>query len=649
MISQRAAAYCRLSKEDGDDEISQSIENQKQLLEEFAKKNNIIIDKFYIDDGYSGAKMSRPAFDQLKDDLNSDKVDLVLAKDLSRIGRNSPKVQLFLENIIEQEKRVIAPGNNYDSLNEQAQEMVGIQTWVDEKYVRDVSRKVRGAIDTMQRNGKYISCVPYGYYIDPFKKGVYYVDETCAIYVKEMFDMYLNGFGVRAIAKEFTIRNIPTGSMITKQRLERLGKPYKGTASNRWYPNVIMDMLKNDFYIGTLTLGKTKRRSIHGKKIKQPEEKQYVFENAHEPIVDKETFQLVQNTIANRGVTNFRGRRIQTRPNIFVGVLYCAKCGNRLTSAGKNKNTRYVCSLYNTHGTDFCSSHSITERDLKEALIYFLEHCKENLSEAINDLDNIIHKDSQKSEDNIIEVLEKDIARVEYEVKILLEQKMRETMKNPSMISMIDEMYEKMLEEKYDGLKSLKTQLEDKKSNMFDDNSIYKNLTSAMDIMTKIIETKDITKRQIATIVDKIVVHEDGGLDIYLKGNLHELCTNYVQYKMTDKEKILAATLDYIKTTPDYIIPTAAWKYSRAQGCRVGYPNYFRIFSVLIKTGYVVKNEGYNKGYRLNRPFKTLYDDFKNNNIDYDASLCKNNNVTLENIKDICKWVQSLQYKKKLF
>ena len=106
MISQRAAAYCRLSKEDGDDEISQSIENQKQLLEEFAKKNNIIIDKFYIDDGYSGAKMSRPAFNQLKDDLNSDKVDLVLAKDLSRIGRNSPKVQLFLENIIEQEKRV---------------------------------------------------------------------------------------------------------------------------------------------------------------------------------------------------------------------------------------------------------------------------------------------------------------------------------------------------------------------------------------------------------------------------------------------------------------------------------------------------------------------------------------------------------------
>lgn len=640
-------AYCRLSKEDGDDEVSQSIENQQKILEDFAKRHNIKISKYYIDDGFCGPILDRPAFNELKEDLNDDKVDVILVKDLSRIGRSGGKVQTFLDNIIEQGKRVIALGDNYDSLDEQSQEMAGIQTWVDEKYVRDISKKVRGAIYAMQKRGQYISCVPYGYYIDPFQKGIYHVDETCAMYIREMFDMYLNGFGARAIALNFTQRNIPTGSMITKQRLDRMGKPYRGTVSNKWYPNVVMDMLKNDFYIGTLTLGKTKRRSIHGRKIKQPEEKQYVFEDAHEPIVDKETFNLVQNMIVNRSKYNFRGKRVQTRPNIFTGVLYCATCGKRMTSVGNNKNTRYVCGLYNTHGTNFCTSHSITERDLTEALIYFLEHCKENLGEAINDLDNIIHKNSKKSSNDIIQTLEKDIARIESEIKTLLEQKMRDTMQNPSMTQMIDEMYSKMLDDKYNNLQSLKTQLGDKKNDALDDKNIYKNLTSAMEIMNRIIQSKEITKRQIATIVDKIIVHEDGGIDIYLKGNIHELCTNYVQYKATDKEKVLAATLDYIKTTPDYIIPTAAWKYTKAQGIHIGYPNYFNTFKILIETKYIVKNKGYNKGYRLNKPFKDLYNDFKNNIIDYASTLRKNDNVTSEIIRAICKWVKQLQNTKK--
>lgn len=640
-------AYCRLSDEDENEDVSQSIENQKKMLDDFAQKHNITISKYYVDDGFCGPILDRPAFNQLKEDLNNDKVDVILVKDLSRIGRNGGKVQTFLDNIIEQGKRVIALGDNYDSLDEQSQEIVGIQTWVDEKYSRDISKKVRGAIVAMQKRGQYISCVPYGYRLDPNQKGVYHVDDTCAMYVREMFDMYLNGFGVNTIAKHFTLKNIPTGSMITKQRLERVGKKYKGNVSTRWYPNVILDMLKNNFYIGTLTLGKTKRRSIHGRKIKQPEENQYVFEDAHEPLVSKETFQLVQNMIVSRSQNNFRGRRIQTRPNIFAGVLYCSTCGKRLTSVGKNNNTRYVCSLYNTHGTDFCTSHSITERDLTEAVIYFLEHCKENLTEAINDLDNIVKQSSKKNDSNAITILEKDIERVESEVKILLEQKMRETMQNPSMVAMIDGMYSQMLDEKYANLKSLQTQLETMKNNILDDHHIYKNLKSAMDIITHIIQSKEISKRQVATIIDKIVVHEDSGMDIYLKGNLHELCTNYIQYKMTDKEKVLATTLDYIKTTPNYIVPTTAWKYSRAQGIRIGYPNYFNTFRILIETGYVVQNEGYNKGYRLSGAFEDLYNDFKNNIIDYASSLVTNNNVTIEIIRKISAWIDTITNKKK--
>ena len=641
-----AVAYCRLSKEDGDDDVSTSIINQKKIIEDYAISHDIFIKEFYIDDGCSGYTMERPGFNRLKNDLNNDKIDTIIVKDLSRLGRNSPKVQFFLENILEAGKRLIAIGDNYDSYNTQSHDMVGIQTWVNEKYVRDVSNKIRKSINTMQKEGRYISSVPYGYCIDPLQKGVYHIDETCAMYVKEMFEMYLSGFGVGAIATNFTQRNIPTGSMITKQRLERQGKTYKGHVGTRWAPNVIMTMLKNDFYIGTLTLGKTKKRSINGKKVKQPEEKHYVFEDAHEPIIDKATFHLVQKTIVERTANKFRGKRIQTRPNIFTGVLYCADCDTRMTSVSNNTNTRYVCKTYNLYGTSLCTSHSIVESELKEALIYFLEHCRDNLGEAIQDLDKLIKENVNQQSGNIIETLEADLQRVELEVRVLAEQKMRETMKNPLMAETIDEMYSKMLNEKYAQVNSLKTQIQDQQANILQEDTIVQDLNNAMAIFNDIINTQQITKRQVATIVDKIIVHEDGGLDIYLKGNLHGLCTNYVQMKNTNKGKILKTTLDYIENHQDRFSQTSAFNYVKIYH-RIGYDNYVRIFNMLMD--YFEPNEGYNKGYRLKVPFEKLKNDFEYHIIDYDSTWVRKNYVTIEIIINICKWAQGLQYKKNIF
>ena len=642
----QAVAYCRLSREDGDDDISTSITNQKKIIEDFATANNIFIKDFYVDDGESGYTMDRPAFNRLKRDLNNDKVHTIIAKDLSRIGRHNAKVQIFLEDILEVNKRVIAIGDNYDSYNTQSHDMVGIQTWINEKYVRDVSNKIRKAIDTMQKEGRYISSVPYGYYIDPLQKGVYHIDQTCVMYVKEMFEMYLSGLGVGAIATNFTQRNIPTSSMITKQRLERQGKTYKGHVSTKWAPNVIMAMLKNDFYVGTLTLGKTKKRAINGKKIKQPEEKHYVFEDAHEPIIDKQTFRLVQETMLERTENKFRGKRIQNRPNIFSGVLYCADCGERMTSTSNRANTRYVCKTYNLYGTALCSSHGILESDLKEALIYFLEHCRENLGEVIKDLDKLIKESVNEDSENIIEVLEADLQRVELETKVLAEQKMREIMKNPLMADTIDEMYSNMLNEKYAQINSLKTQLQDQQANILQEDTMVQDLNSAMDIFNNIINTQEIARRQVATIVDKIIVHEDGGLDIYLKGNLHELCTNYIQIKNTNKGKMLSTTLDYIEKHQEQFSPTAAYEYIKIYH-RIGYRNYIKIFNLLLD--YFEPNVGYNKGYRLKVPFAKLKHDFDYHIIDYDSTWVCKNNVTLDMIINICQWVQSLQYKKQLF
>lgn len=645
MTNEIVVGYGRLSHDDGDNE-SVSIANQRKIIEAFANDHGMILSDFYVDDGVSGYMMDRPDFDRLKRDLNENKVDVVIVKDLSRLGRHNAKVQLFLENILETGKRVIAIGDGYDTLNAKSHDMAGIQTWMNEIYVRDVSKKVRNAIDIMQREGRYISCVPYGYYIDPIKKGTYHVDETCAMYVKQMFDMYLSGMGVAAIAKDFKKRGVPTGSMITKQRLERQGKIYRGHVTDIWSPNVVASMLKNDFYIGTLTLGKTKKRAIKGKKIKQPEEKQYVFENAHEAIIDKSTFKAVQEVLLDRSATNYRGRRIQTRPNIFTGVLYCPDCGTRLTSVSNNSNTRYVCRNYNYYGTSVCASHTTTERDLTEAVVYFLEHCRDNLGEAIKDLDNIIQNNDSKSNNNIIEILENDIRKSEHEVKVLLEQKLRDTISNPAMVDVIDSTYSSMLNEKYAQINSLKIQLDDHKKEILQGDTLHQDLNTAMSIINEIINTKQITKKQITTIVKKILVYDDGGLDIYLKGNLHELCTNYIQMKNLDKDKILEETIGFIEKFPDNVSPTRGWKYVRTQGVRIGFENYNKIFQRLVSFGYL-KAKGYNKGYTLLKPIEVLKDDFANNIVAESAVRVTKNSVTIRIINKICEWVRSIEQTKK--
>lgn len=643
----KTIGYCRLSRDDGDDE-STSIFNQKRIIEEFANQHGFHIDEFYIDDGYSGFSMDRPDFNRLKTALNNNEVDIIIAKNLSRLGRHSAGIQLFLENIEEDGKRVISIDERYDTHNESSHDMVGITAWVNEKYIKDTSRNVRRAIAIMQKEGRYISNVPYGYELDLFNKGSYHVDETCAMYVKEIFDLYLSGYGIGAIAKILTDRGVPNSTTIIKQRLERRGQIYKGSFGTKWAPGTILGMLRNDFYIGTLTLGKTKRRTINGKRIFQPEENLIKFEDAHEPLIDKRTFRLTQEMLIERSTSHYRGEKNKIKPKAFIGKLYCAECGHKMTSTSSRNESyiRYVCKTYNLYGTKYCSSHVVNERELKEALVIFLSGCRDNLAEAISDLDTIIKKEHSKTSENAIEVLEKDLERANQEVKVLLEQKMRDIMKNPSMSDIIDNTYTNMINDKYNHIKLLTTQLEDSRKNALDGNEIRKDLKNVLEIFDDIINTKNISRKQITSIVDRIVVHEDGGTDIFLKGDLHELCTNYIMCKKTNKTLVLEATIEYIKKHPEHIVMSKALKYVRLSGCSIGNDHYSKIFQTLVDKGYLAENEGYLKGHRV-VDLERLINDSRFNNVIGNAPRVQSNIVTLGLIIKIQKWVKGICYKKK--
>ena len=630
-----AVGYLRLSKDDGDEE-SMSITNQRSLISEWSSNNGFVITNWYIDDGYSGYSMDRPAFNELKEDLNNDKVNVIISKHLSRLGRHSAKVELFLEQLLEEGKRVITINDNYDTFDERTHDMVGIQTWVNEKYVKDTSKNVRSAIERMQKEGRFICQVPYGYALDPFVKGKYYVDKTCAIHIQEIFDMYLNGYGSKAIAKMLTERKIPTYWQNVKTRLERRGQTYNGREfQGIWTPNTILKMLRNDFYIGVLTLGKTKRRTINGKKIPQKEEDLVRFEDAHEPLIDKHTFKLAQEIMAERTHSNYRGSH--KGPTTFAGKLFCADCGTRLTSSSSALTQRYVCRKYHLLGTEHCTSHSTNDRNLTAALIYFLGHCRDNLAEAIADLKVIPNKTKDDYQKDGIAVLHKDKERLEKEVSVLIEQKMRETIANPTMKEFIDKTYADMINSKYLEMQSISLRIDEIEEQSCSDIEMKKELTSVLTIFDEILSSKTLNRRQVETIVDKIIVHEDDGLDIYLKGDLHELCTNYIQFKSSSKEAIVEAIVKYATIHVDKpIIQRRCEKYARAQGVRFDTTVFAKIYNNMIDAGYLERISP-RKGC-LVKDIDKLKQALRDDTVMAYTSRCQKNIVTIQFLHKICQW-----------
>lgn len=654
MVRKKVVIYLRLSKEDGDSE-SMSIANQRKILHEYAKHHNLEIVGEYVDDGVSGYTMNRPAFNRLKNDLNKDLVEVILVKDLSRLGRNDAHVQLFITNIVECDKQVLSLGENFDSRNESCLDTLGIHTWSNEKLIRDTSRKVRGSVATLQKEGKWLCSIPYGYVKDDFDKYKYYVDQTIAPYVKYIFDLYINGMGIKLIARTLTEENVPTPNMIRKIQAEAKGKVYKKMTSEKWQPATVMRILSNKFYTGTLTLGKSKRRSINGKAIPQPEEKHHVFVNAHEAIIDMPTFNLVQEITKKRENTAFRGNR-SIRPNIFSSLLVCADCGKTLTSnSGGSKGeqrTRYICSTYNKYGSIYCSSHAISESEMKFVLLEFLESCRDNLGEIIKDLDKIIQAEIQakgNDENNIIQ-LSQNLDRAKNDAAVLIEQKMRETMKNPSMVDMIDKMYDAKLTEKYKEIQIIEKQLNDQKDFAQNEVDMKNNLNSALAIINEILFTKDITKKQVLLLIDKIAVHEDSGVDIYLKGDLHKITNNY--FKVGHKKETLVKKYlcEFILQNPKKFITNDATVYVRDCGVKISYKKISRILKNELLPANLIKIRPMNHGYELIGS-ETDLKSYLIPNIDaYIGGWLRYNSEIFETLTNISNWIAALlDNSKKLF
>ena len=364
-----AALYIRLSKEDESDGPSQSVQNQESLLREFVQRNRLEVYDTYIDDGWSGTSFNRPDFQRMIADIEARNVNMVITKDLSRLGRDYILTGHYMERYFPEHRvRYISLLDGIDTgVESTANDITPFRAIMNDMYAKDISKKIKSVKRDQQRKGQFIGGKPmYGYKMHPTEKHQIVVDEGAAPVVRRMFSLALGGMSCRQIAALFNQEQIPTPAVYAHLPVPKTG-PYSG----QWSSERISDMLQNETYIGSMVQGRSARISYKSKKCRRRAPADWVVvEGTHEPLVDTETFQRVQALLQSR-----RHTRSRTYDFPLKGLIFCHECGRPLGVVNR-KNAKgedvlyFICRTYQRFTkAGKCTCHSIKERTVTDAVI----------------------------------------------------------------------------------------------------------------------------------------------------------------------------------------------------------------------------------------------------------------------------------------
>ena len=364
-----AALYIRLSKEDESEGPSQSVTNQRSMLEEFVRQHRLSVYDVYTDDGWSGTSFDRPAFQRMIADIEARKINMVITKDLSRLGRDYIMTGHYMERYFPEHRvRYISLLDGIDTgVDSTANDITPFRAIMNDMYAKDISKKIKSVKRDKQRKGQFIGGKPvYGYKMHPTEKNKIVIDEEVAPVVRRIFGMALGGQSCRQIAARLNEEKIPTPAVYAGLPSGRKG-PYAGM----WSSERISDMLQNETYIGNMVQGRSVKISYKSKKcLKQDRENWVVVENTHEPLIDKETFYKVRMLVNSR-----RHTRSRTYDFLLKGLIFCHECGypmavlNRPPVSGEDR-LFFVCRTYQRFtNAGVCSCHSIKEQVVTEAVL----------------------------------------------------------------------------------------------------------------------------------------------------------------------------------------------------------------------------------------------------------------------------------------
>ena len=359
----RAAAYCRLSREDGDKLESDSIVNQQRIVEDFCRaRPEFRLVASFADDGATGTNFDREQFRRMLAGIEAGEIDCVIVKDLSRFGRDYIDMGYYLERYFpEKGVRFIAVNDNVDSRNGPYDMLLPLKNVFNTQYARDISGKVRSAFKAKQRRGEFCGAfAAYGYCKDPENKNRLVVDPVAAEVVRRVFRMAADGVGQVKIAKALNDDAVPCPSEYKRLMGMKYNNGRRLRETCYWTYSTVHKMLRSELYLGNMAANRSVRAAMHGKAKAADRSEWIVVEGTHEPIVSRELWDAVQAVIAK----NARSVDFEGRVALFAGFLRCGDCGRALTKTTWRGRTTYSCGSYHRYGFTACTSHYIRESDL---------------------------------------------------------------------------------------------------------------------------------------------------------------------------------------------------------------------------------------------------------------------------------------------
>ncbi|EXG88421.1 site-specific recombinase, DNA invertase Pin [Clostridium sp. ASBs410] len=387
----KAALYMRLSKDDDGTGESSSIGTQRKMLRSYAIENDFEIYGEYVDDGYSGTNFDRPSWKRLLKDIDARKVNLVITKDLSRLGRDYIMTGQLTEIYFPSRGiRYIAVNDGYDS-DSPWSDIAPFKNIVNEMYARDTSKKIRSAFQTKINEGAFIgNFAPYGYQKDPQNKNHLLVDPVAASVVREIFEWAEQGAAPSQIAEILNERKVLTPAMYRCAE-----RPYLNSDDysrrKEWTSGTVCKLLSNPVYLGHIVQGKTVKVSFKSSMtLRKPRNEWVVVEDKHEPLISGETYERVRRRSVSRKSTAVTGFT-----NIFSGFAKCGDCGRNMSSTGagrKAKSRKLVCGGYKLYGRKECTNHFLDYELLYRvvlqeirSLLSFTESEKEEIEETLRE------------------------------------------------------------------------------------------------------------------------------------------------------------------------------------------------------------------------------------------------------------------------
>lgn len=407
----RAGLYARISVETERKREADTIGNQLQLLKDYVSEHSdLTVFDIYSDDDISGTDFIRPEFSRMMNDLRDGKIDCIIVKDLSRLGRNYLESGEYIEMVFPFFRcRFISVTDRFDTKFQQADISVQLKNMANEMYAKDISRKICSTMRTIQDQGKFAgSRAPYGYRLDPADKHHLIIDEETAPIVKQLFELLAEGNTVHYVATTMNARSIPSPGRLLYERGIATTDHFK---NSKWYMQTVRRILQDEIYLGWMVSGKF-RSTYHstGKKGSQPvpREEWIITKGTHEPIVTEELFNKVQEYFVRMkeehgqaAVYNSKSKKA----SIFKGHLRCGECGQAMFLRNKHSHGKvtawYYCALHENYNSSYCVKKAVKKQDVEDIALKLIRTQIKLFTDAREMIIALNKKESSKTKHRI--------------------------------------------------------------------------------------------------------------------------------------------------------------------------------------------------------------------------------------------------------